>query len=103
MGTLDTRRTPTIPIPLLTSPLKGEERGDFLLFRRRTIALALPFRGRVGVGVGMPKPQLPQLSALLLVPSSRLMGHGQIDKGGKRKFLLSFLSIYLMMQAMMPF
>ena len=70
MGTLDTRSTPTITIPLLTSPLKGEERGDFLLLRR-----------------GMPKPQLPQLSAPFLVPSSRLMGHGQFRKGGQGEIL----------------
>jgi len=89
MGALDTRSTPTIPIPLLTSPLKGEERGDFLLFRRRTIALALPFRGRVGVGVGMPRPQLPQLSASLLVPGSRLMGHDQFGKEGSGEIFVT--------------
>ena len=56
------------------------------------MALALPFRGRVGVGVGMPKPQLTQLSALLLVPSSRLMGHGQFRKVGQAGVISSYWS-----------
>ena len=34
------------------------------------------------MGVGMPRPQLPQLSASLLVPGSRLMGHDQFGKEG---------------------
>jgi len=50
-----------IPIPLLTSPLKGEETSISLPFMGRNITIALPFRGRgracpvldTGVGVGL--------------------------------------------------
>ena len=40
------------PIPLLTSPLKGEEGGTSPLKGRKK-AIFLPFRGRVRVGVGL--------------------------------------------------
>jgi hypothetical protein len=42
-----------IPIPFLTSPLKGEEHKDLPPIRRRNTTVSLPFRGRGRVGVGL--------------------------------------------------
>ncbi|OGP73288.1 MAG: hypothetical protein A2V86_16255 [Deltaproteobacteria bacterium RBG_16_49_23] len=54
-------------------------------FRRRTITITLPFRGRVGVGYA--KASITPVVRSILVSSPRLMGHGKsYDRGGRGVF-----------------